>query len=73
MSIRPAMRRHEPLSWRACHRVRPYAAPSPTSGKKLTAHLGKRSSTWRFTRAPSEHAGGYITGGTLFEEMGFFT
>jgi 1-deoxy-D-xylulose-5-phosphate synthase len=39
-------------------------------GKKLTSYLGKR-----FDRAVSravEHARGYVTGGTLFEEMGFF-
>ncbi len=39
-------------------------------GKKLTAYLGKRADR-AITRAV-EHARGYVTGGTLFEEMGFF-
>jgi 1-deoxy-D-xylulose-5-phosphate synthase len=39
-------------------------------GKKLTAHLGKRVDR-AVTRAV-EHARGYVTGGTLFEELGFF-
>ncbi|MCT8998639.1 1-deoxy-D-xylulose-5-phosphate synthase [Chelativorans intermedius] len=38
-------------------------------GKRLTAHLGK-SVDRAITRAV-EHARGYVTGGTLFEEMGF--
>ena len=39
-------------------------------GKQLTKHLPKR---WNeaITRAV-EHARGYVTGGTLFEELGFF-
>ena len=39
-------------------------------GKKLTGYLGRR-----FDRAVTravEHARGYVTGGTLFEELGFF-
>ncbi len=39
-------------------------------GKKLTAALGKGVDR-AVTRAV-EHARGYVTGGTLFEEMGFF-
>ena len=39
-------------------------------GKKLTSYLGK-SVDRAITRAV-EHARGYVTGGTLFEEMGFF-
>jgi 1-deoxy-D-xylulose-5-phosphate synthase len=39
-------------------------------GKKLTAYLG-RSVDRAITRAV-EHARGYVTGGTLFEEMGFY-
>ncbi|OHV85725.1 1-deoxy-D-xylulose-5-phosphate synthase [Ensifer sp. LCM 4579] len=39
-------------------------------GKKLTAYLGKTVDR-ALTRAV-EHARGYVTGGTLFEEMGFY-
>ncbi|TPW26214.1 1-deoxy-D-xylulose-5-phosphate synthase [Pararhizobium mangrovi] len=39
-------------------------------GKQLTSYLG-RSFDRAITRAV-EHARGYVTGGTLFEEMGFF-
>ncbi len=39
-------------------------------GKKLTSYLGKAADK-AITRAV-EHARGYVTGGTLFEEMGFF-
>ncbi len=39
-------------------------------GKKLTAYLGKRMDR-AITRAV-EHARGYVTGGTLFEELGFY-
>ena len=39
-------------------------------GKKLTAYLGKKVDR-AITRAV-EHARGYVTGGTLFEEMGFY-
>ena len=39
-------------------------------GKKMTAYLGKRVDR-AITRAV-EHARGYVTGGTLFEEMGFY-
>ena len=39
-------------------------------GKKLASYLGK-SVDRAITRAV-EHARGYVTGGTLFEEMGFF-
>ena len=39
-------------------------------GKKLTPYLGKRADK-AITRAV-EHARGYVTGGTLFEELGFF-
>ncbi|WP_454848417.1 1-deoxy-D-xylulose-5-phosphate synthase [Rhizobium binxianense] len=39
-------------------------------GKKLTAYLGKNIDK-AITRAV-EHARGYVTGGTMFEEMGFY-
>ena len=39
-------------------------------GKKLTSYLGTRVDR-AITRAV-EHARGYVTGGTLFEEMGFY-
>nr|WP_245223982.1 1-deoxy-D-xylulose-5-phosphate synthase [Rhizobium halophytocola] len=39
-------------------------------GKKLTAYLGKTIDR-AVTRAV-EHARGYVTGGTMFEEMGFY-
>ncbi len=39
-------------------------------GKKLTAYLGKKVDR-AITRAV-EHARGYVTGGTMFEEMGFY-
>jgi 1-deoxy-D-xylulose-5-phosphate synthase len=39
-------------------------------GKKLTAYLGKNIDR-AITRAV-EHARGYVTGGTLFEELGFY-
>ncbi|WP_157014975.1 1-deoxy-D-xylulose-5-phosphate synthase [Mesorhizobium xinjiangense] len=39
-------------------------------GKKLTSYLGKAADK-AITRAV-EHARGYVTGGTLFEELGFF-
>jgi 1-deoxy-D-xylulose-5-phosphate synthase len=39
-------------------------------GKKLTAYLGKNLDR-AITRAV-EHARGYVTGGTMFEEMGFY-
>ncbi|HEY0122336.1 MAG TPA: 1-deoxy-D-xylulose-5-phosphate synthase [Rhizobium sp.] len=39
-------------------------------GKKLTAYLGKNADR-AITRAV-EHARGYVTGGTMFEEMGFY-
>ncbi|TDW36609.1 1-deoxy-D-xylulose-5-phosphate synthase [Rhizobium azibense] len=39
-------------------------------GKKLTAYLGKKVDR-ALTRAV-EHARGYVTGGTMFEEMGFY-
>ena len=39
-------------------------------GKKLTSYLGKRIDR-AITRAV-EHARGYVTGGTLFEELGFY-
>ena len=39
-------------------------------GKKLTSYLGKRVD--RAVSRAVEHARGYVTGGTLFEEMGFF-
>ncbi|MDI6026655.1 1-deoxy-D-xylulose-5-phosphate synthase [Corticibacterium sp. UT-5YL-CI-8] len=39
-------------------------------GKKLTSYLGTRIDR-AITRAV-EHARGYVTGGTLFEEMGFY-
>ena len=40
------------------------------AGKKLTAYLGK-SVDRAITRAV-EHARGYVTGGTMFEELGFY-
>jgi 1-deoxy-D-xylulose-5-phosphate synthase len=39
-------------------------------GKKLTSYLGKRVDS-AITRAV-EHARGYVTGGTMFEELGFY-
>jgi 1-deoxy-D-xylulose-5-phosphate synthase len=39
-------------------------------GKKMTAYLGKKIDR-AITRAV-EHARGYVTGGTLFEELGFY-
>jgi 1-deoxy-D-xylulose-5-phosphate synthase len=39
-------------------------------GKKLTSYLGKRADR-AITRAV-EHARGYVTGGTMFEELGFY-
>ncbi len=39
-------------------------------GKRLTRSMGKRVDT-AITRAV-EHARGYVTGGTLFEELGFY-
>jgi 1-deoxy-D-xylulose-5-phosphate synthase len=39
-------------------------------GKKLTSYLGRRVDR-AITRAV-EHARGFVTGGTLFEEMGFY-
>src|SRR4249920_3428905 len=39
-------------------------------GKKLTSYLGKRAD--RAIQRAVEHARGYVTGGTLFEEMGFY-
>jgi len=39
-------------------------------GKKLTSYLGERVDR-AITRAV-EHARGYVTGGTLFEELGFY-
>ncbi len=39
-------------------------------GKKMTAYLGKTVDR-AITRAV-EHARGYVTGGTMFEEMGFY-
>src|SRR5690242_21307173 len=39
-------------------------------GKKLTSYLGKRADR-AITRAV-EHARGYVTGGTLFEELGVY-
>ncbi|WP_246272774.1 1-deoxy-D-xylulose-5-phosphate synthase [Oricola thermophila] len=39
-------------------------------GKRLTAYLGRRMDR-AITRAV-EHARGYVTGGTLFEELGFY-
>ncbi len=39
-------------------------------GKKLTAYLGKTVDR-AITRAV-EHARGYVTGGTMFEELGFY-
>ena len=40
------------------------------AGKKLTAYLGKNIDR-AITRAV-EHARGYVTGGTMFEELGFY-
>ncbi|TIL50776.1 MAG: 1-deoxy-D-xylulose-5-phosphate synthase, partial [Mesorhizobium sp.] len=37
-------------------------------GKKLTSYLGERAD--RAIKRAVEHARGYVTGGTLFEEMG---
>ncbi len=39
-------------------------------GKKMTAYLGKKIDR-AITRAV-EHARGYVTGGTMFEELGFY-
>ena len=39
-------------------------------GKKMTSYLGERADR-AITRAV-EHARGYVTGGTLFEELGFY-
>lgn len=39
-------------------------------GKKITPYLGKRADR-AITRAV-EHARGYVTGGTMFEELGFY-
>ncbi len=39
-------------------------------GKKLTAYLGRRAD--RAIKRAVEHARGYVTGGTLFEELGFY-
>src|SRR3954469_21522401 len=39
-------------------------------GKKLTSYLGKRAD--RAIKRAVEHARGYVTGGTLFEELGFY-
>ena len=39
-------------------------------GKKMTAYLGKRAD--RAIKRAVEHARGYVTGGTLFEELGFY-
>src|SRR3954470_7210408 len=39
-------------------------------GKKLTSYLGKRVD--RAIKRAVEHARGYVTGGTLFEELGFY-
>ena len=39
-------------------------------GKKLTAYLGARAD--RVITRAVEHARGYVTGGTLFEELGFY-
>ncbi|MBB6467024.1 1-deoxy-D-xylulose-5-phosphate synthase [Aminobacter lissarensis] len=39
-------------------------------GKKLTSYLGRRVD--RVITRAVEHARGFVTGGTLFEEMGFF-
>src|SRR5690606_36715114 len=39
-------------------------------GKRVTASLGRRADR-AITRAV-EHARGYVTGGTLFEELGFY-
>jgi 1-deoxy-D-xylulose-5-phosphate synthase len=40
------------------------------AGKKLTAYLGKRLD-YAITRAV-EHARGYVSGGTMFEELGWY-
>ena len=40
------------------------------TGKKLTAYLGKRLD-YAITRA-MEHARGYVSGGTMFEELGWY-
>jgi 1-deoxy-D-xylulose-5-phosphate synthase len=39
-------------------------------GKKLTAYLGKRAH--HAIKRAVEHARGYVTGGTMFEELGFY-
>jgi 1-deoxy-D-xylulose-5-phosphate synthase len=39
-------------------------------GKKLTSYLGTRAD--RAIKRAVEHARGYVTGGTLFEELGFY-
>lgn len=39
-------------------------------GKKLTAYLGKRAD--QAIKRAVEHARGYVTGGTMFEELGFY-
>ncbi|MCO5083231.1 MAG: 1-deoxy-D-xylulose-5-phosphate synthase [Rhizobiaceae bacterium] len=39
-------------------------------GKKLTSYFGKRAE--RAVSRAVEHARGYVTGGTLFEELGFY-
>jgi 1-deoxy-D-xylulose-5-phosphate synthase len=39
-------------------------------GKKLTSYLGK--SAYRAITRAVEHARGYVTGGTMFEELGFY-
>jgi deoxyxylulose-5-phosphate synthase len=50
--------------------VIPVALVLKQDGKKLTAYLGKNVDR-AITRAV-EHARGYVTGGTMFEEMGFY-
>jgi len=40
------------------------------AGKQITAHLGKKID--QFITRGVEHARGFVTGGTLFEELGFF-
>jgi 1-deoxy-D-xylulose-5-phosphate synthase len=40
------------------------------AGKHITAHLGKKID--QFITRGVEHARGFVTGGTLFEELGFF-
>jgi 1-deoxy-D-xylulose-5-phosphate synthase len=40
------------------------------AGKKLTAYLGKNID--RAITSAVEHARGYVTGGTMFEELGFY-